>query len=431
MSFDVTPGPGWEPVLEYPETACSPDYPGPGSRANHVEGRPMARPMSPEDEAEQSDGGRRQRTWTPIVDQHATWIAVNPIQGCPKSCAYCFLNDRGQTAVHPQQLATATESTDLLLGSQFYEPSRPVALYTWTDVMALATSRAHLADLLEELVQRGVTNPIVLITKCRVPDETIEVINSARDRGLIILVYLSYSGLTREIERGISHDAVMENFPRLVEAGIPIVHYWRPAFPASADLVTMREVIDHAARYARCTVAAGLKVEQAAVSRLSRVWPELATTPGITHAEGVYPRQFWDFIHSTWRRHPRYPLFHTNSCALAYTLERSDGFGVFGSTVCRIRNNCPVAQRNLCTSVNTERSVPTENTIEAALSRRGLTASYQLTENGQELLLGTEVATNLAAALTQDLNIRVRVRRNEADDYWSSGTAGATPVILE
>jgi hypothetical protein len=67
-------------------------------------------------------------------------------------------------------------------------------------------------------------------------------------------------------------------------------------------------------------VAAGLKVEPAALPRLAELWPELAATPGVTAAEGVYPRPFWEFIHATRQRHPGYPLFHTNSCALAYVL---------------------------------------------------------------------------------------------------------------
>ncbi len=249
------------------------------------------------------------RVWAPVVDQHATWIAVNPIQGCPKRCTYCFLNERGQTAVPPTQLASAREAVDLLLNSEFYGPSRPVALYTWTDVMALPASRTHLAALLEEWVRRAVPNPVVLITKCRIPDETIAVINSARERGTTVLVYLSYSGLSREVERGIRHDAIVANFPRLAEAGIPIVHYWRPAFPDSAELETMCRVLDYAARYAACTVAAGLKVEPAALDRLAESWPELARTPGVTEAAGVYPRPFWEFIHRTWQRHPGYRCF--------------------------------------------------------------------------------------------------------------------------
>ncbi|EID52548.1 radical SAM protein [Saccharomonospora xinjiangensis] len=381
--------------------------------------------------AQHSRVGDPGRVWAPIVDQHATWIAVNPVQGCPKRCTYCFLNERGQTAVPPTQLASAREAVDLLLSSEFYGPSRPVALYTWTDVMALPASRTHLAALLEEWVRRAVPSPVVLITKCQVPDETIAVINSARERGTTVLVYLSYSGLSREVERGIRHDAIVANFPRLAEAGIPIVHYWRPVFPDSADLETMCRVLDHAARYAVCTVAAGLKVEPAALDRLAESWPELASTPGVTEAEGVYPRLFWEFIHRTWQRHPGYPLFHTNSCALSFVLERADSFGVFGSPICRQRNTCPVTQRERCTAADSRRTPPSNDEIRAALTRRGLPeVSFSLVEQGRELIIDAAAETNVAAALTQDLGVRIRVARDDGDAYWSSGTAGAIPVIV-
>ncbi|WP_052583896.1 radical SAM protein [Saccharomonospora iraqiensis] len=375
-----------------------------------------------------SDPGR---VWAPVVDQHATWIAVNPVQGCPKRCTYCFLNERGQTAVPPTQVASPHESVSLLLSSEFYGPSRPVAFYTWTDVMALPTSRAHLSALLGEWVRRAVPNPLVLITKCRVPDETIAAINSAREHGATVLVYLSYSGLSREVERGIRHDAIVDNFPRLAEAGVPIVHYWRPAFPSSADRETMCRVLDHAARYATCTVAAGLKVEPAALERMAKSWPELANTPGVAEAEGVYPRAFWKFIHRTWQRHPGYPVFHTNSCALSFVLDRADSFGVFGSLTCRVRNTCPVAQRERCTVADSQRTPPSDDEVRAALARRGVpAASFSLVGQGRELVIDAAVGTNVAAALTQDLGIRIRVARDGGDPYWSSGTAGATPVIL-
>jgi hypothetical protein len=34
--------------------------------------------------------------------------------------------------------------------------------------------------------------------------------------------------LGRDVERGIRHEELKTNFPRLAEAGVPIVHYWRP-----------------------------------------------------------------------------------------------------------------------------------------------------------------------------------------------------------
>jgi DNA repair photolyase len=377
------------------------------------------------------DQTRRPRIRTPLVDQHATWIAVNPVQGCPKACVYCFLNERGQTSVRPEQLATPAEAIDSLLASPLYDRTRTVALYTWTDVMAVPASRAHLAQMLDLLTRRELPNPVVLITKCHIPDDTIAAIITARHSGLRVIVYVSYSGLGPDIERGIRHDAVAANFPRLAEAGVPVVHYWRPAFPASATTENMRRVIDWTSRFARCTVAAGLKVEQAAVPRLAQVWPELADTAGVADAEGVYPRPFWEFLHGVAQLHPRYPLFHTNSCALAYVLGQPDQFGVLGSTVCRLRNTCPPAQRDVCSAAARGRCSLTHEEIGAALRRRGLAdAAFTLTPDGHELVIDTAVDTATTAALTQDLGIRVKVTRQTTDAYWNSGTAGALPLIL-
>jgi DNA repair photolyase len=371
------------------------------------------------------------RTRTAIVDQHATWIAVNPIQGCPKACAYCFLNERGQTAVRPEHVANPAETVALLNASRFYAPDRPVALYTWTDVMALPNSRAHLTDLLALLAEQQVPNPVILITKCLIPDNALDAITTARQAGLRVIVYVSYSGLGRDIERGIRHDDLKTNFPRLAQAGVPIVHYWRPAFPESATAPTMDAVLDWAASYARCTVAAGLKVEAAALPKLAEWWPELATTPGVTTAEGVYPRPFWEFIHHTRQRHPRYPLFHTNSCALAYVLGHPDRFGIFGGEVCRVRNHCPDAQRHRCGAAALSRPTLMDATIHAALAERGhAQATFTVDHAHREVLIDAPLTTSTAAALTQDLDVRVRVTRQDSDPYWSSGTAGALPLII-
>ena len=32
------------------------------------------------------------RVFTSIIELQASWIAINPIQGCPMQCKYCFLN---------------------------------------------------------------------------------------------------------------------------------------------------------------------------------------------------------------------------------------------------------------------------------------------------------------------------------------------------
>jgi hypothetical protein len=369
------------------------------------------------------------RVWSPVIDQHATWIAVNPVQGCPKGCTYCFLNQRGQTRVRPQQLATPADAVRQLLDADVYAPDRAVALYTWTDVMALPSLRSHLHDLLGEWVAAGVPNPLVLITKCPVPEETVTRLVAARAAGVPLVVYLSYSGLGSDIEQGIRHAGTVANFPALAAASIPVVHYWRPVMPQAATRDVMSGVLDLAARYARCSTVAGLKVERADVGRLAKVWPELTALPDVERAEGVYPRAFWEFTHATRTTHPGYPVFHTNACALAYVLGRPDGFGIYGGPVCRRRNLCPQPQRDRCAAA--AGPLPSDDAVREALRCRGLTGTaYRLDAAARELVLDAAVPARVVGALTQDLRVRVRAREQGDDRYWSSGTAGAAPLIV-
>ncbi|MEO3855776.1 radical SAM protein [Acrocarpospora sp. B8E8] len=371
------------------------------------------------------------REWTPVIDQHASWLAVNSIQGCPKSCDYCFLKQRGQTRVRPVQLHTPAETVRLLMDSDLYGADRTVALFTWTDVMAVRASRDYLAELLAEFVAAGLPNAVVLITKCRVPAGTIEAIRAVRAAGLRVIVYLSYSGMDADIEVGVRHEEIRENFPALHAAGIPVVHYWRPAFPASATIEVMTRVLDTAARYAVCTMAAGLKVEPEALDRLAVHWPELATTPGVTDAECVYPEPYWEFIHRTTDRHPGHPVFHTNACALAYTLGEADRFGIYGGQVCTQRNHCPKRQRMVC-AAPADIALPSPDVISVVLERRGLAdVSFELVSDRRELRIEAAVPNRVVSALTQDLGVRVVVSGQGSDAYWSSGTAGAQPLVIK
>ena len=56
----------------------------------------------------------------PIVDVHATWLVLNPIQGCPKKCRYCFLRERDLNQVKPNILLSPEEATKKLIKSKFY-----------------------------------------------------------------------------------------------------------------------------------------------------------------------------------------------------------------------------------------------------------------------------------------------------------------------
>ncbi|MFF4504828.1 hypothetical protein [Streptomyces sp. NPDC001401] len=371
------------------------------------------------------------RIWEPVIDQHETWLAVNPVQGCNKACSYCYLRDRGQTLVKPLELATPKRTVELLLASPYYHRQAVLALYTCTDALSTARTRAHLIGLLGELTTNGVRNPVCLITKCGVTEDVIDAIASARTAGVPVIVYLSYSGLGPDIERGIDHEVLRSNFPRLHQNGIPVIHYWRPLMPANAAPETITRVLDLAARYAACSVAVGLKVKPGARNQMAELWPELgADDLPLESADAIWPRQTWDFLESLPERYPHHPIYQTNSCALAYVLQRPDSHRIHGTTTCSA-NQCPAQQRECCATASPPQV--TADDISGSLVWLGVPTIGSVGWDAEQ-----RTATLKEALCTRDRNniaqrygVTVRAPRDGDDNYWSGRLGGSQPLIID
>ncbi|MET8822536.1 hypothetical protein [Streptomyces rochei] len=372
-----------------------------------------------------------QRTWEPVIDQHETWLAVNPVQGCNKGCSYCYLLDRGQTRVKPAELATPRRTVDLLLASPYYHPRAALALYTCTDALSTPRTRAHLVGLLGELASRGVHNPVCLITKCSVTDDVVDAILAAQSAGIRVIVYLSYSGLGPDVEHGIDHDALRANFPRLHERGIPLVHYWRPLTPANAAPATITRVLDWAARYAACSVAVGLKVKRGARGQMTDLWPALAADDlPVESADAVWPRQTWDLLASLPDRYPRHPIFQTNSCALAYVLQRPDSHRVHETPACAA-NHCPDNQRGRCAAATL--TPVTSDDIRRRLVWVGVPTIRSVDWDAEQRTATVQEVLHLRDRnnVSERLGITLRAARASNDQYWSGRLEGGQPLIVD
>ncbi len=372
-----------------------------------------------------------QRVWEPVIDQHETWIGVNPRQGCPKACDYCYLRDRGQTLVKPVELATPRRTVDLLLASPYYHPQAVLALYTCTDALATPPNRAHLIGLLDELTVRGVRNPVCLITKCAVTEDVIEAILTARAAGIPVIVYLSYSGLGPDIERGIDHDALRDTFPRLHEHGIPVIHYWRPLMPANAQPGTITRVLDWAARYSACSVAVGLKVKPGARKQMTELWPALGSEDlSPEAADAVWPRQTWELLDSLPDRYPDHPIYQTNACALAHVLQHPDTHRIHTTPTCAA-NHCPTSQRERCAA-----AIPppvTTDDIRSRLVWLGVPTVRSVDWDAEQRTATVQGALSLRDRnnVSQRLVVSVRAPRDGDDRYWSGRLEGSQPLIID
>jgi hypothetical protein len=373
------------------------------------------------------------RVFEPVIDQHDTWLAVNPVQGCPKGCTYCHLQDLGQTRVEPLEVATPAETLTQLQTSPYYHPDLVLALYTCTDALATSANRAHLIALLDLLSASAVRNPVCVITKCHIPDDVIACISRNRAAGLPIIVYLSYSGLAPDIERGIDHDALRATFPALHAADIPVIHYWRPAMHQNSTPEAIEHVMDWAARYATCTVAVGLKVKPSARDQITALWPRLRD-PALDPqgADSIWPRATWDFLHHIPARYFGHPIFHTNSCALAYVLQHPDRAGVLDSPTCLNANRCPTTQRERCRESVTRRDAVTRADIDAHLARIGHPgASYLWDHATRTVVLLEPLLLRDRHNLAQVLAVTVRSAASPAERHWQGRLTGAQPLVID
>lgn len=371
------------------------------------------------------------RVWEAVIDQHDTWIAVNPVQGCPKNCGYCYLQDRRQTLVKPIELATPRQTVALLTANPYYHQQAALALYTCTDALATPRNRTHLIGLLTELARAGLRNPICLITKCAVTDDVLATILAVRAAGISVVVYLSYSGLGPDIEQGINHQQLRNNFPRLHDHGIPMIHYWRPLMPANATPEVITTVMDWAARYAACTIAVGLKVKLGARNQMIRLWPDLADDAlPLETADSVWPRSTWELLKSLPERYPHHPIYHTNSCALAYVLSRPDHHQVHTTTSCTT-NYCPPDQRRRCAA--TTPAPITDDVIQDQLVWLGTPHPSQFAWDASRRTVTMQGPLTLRDShnLAQRLNITVRAPRTEHDTYWTRRLEGGAPLIVD
>ena len=372
----------------------------------------------------------------PIVDLHASWIVLNPIQGCPNSCRYCFLNGVNLTKTKPKILATPQETIQKLLESKFYNKDIPVCIETESDGFATSESIRYMEQLLDKIDESNIFNLIVFITKCEIPASFISKIKELERKGHKFLFFLSYSGLDNDIEIGINKENIKRNFIELYNANLPIIHYWRPFLPQNSSKERIREVYNFVKKYAKCSVAIGLKVKENYKSKLD-FWRELENTRETTCAESIWTKNAYDYI---WGENSvidtDYPIFKTTSCAIAYATKESEQEACFNSNVCINDNRCPEEQRILCREFYKRLKPVNSKYVEDILKKLKLVndkSVYEINVNSKLRIIeirGIQLNTKEFSLLTLLTKYRIKAARSNSDDYWNSFINDAKQIII-
>jgi hypothetical protein len=371
-----------------------------------------------------------------LIQMHSSWIAINSIQGCPNKCQYCFMRRYESIGVKPVEIATPEETIEALLKFKYYQSNIPLCLFPSTDIMATKSNISYLLDLFNEIEKRNLLNPLVLVTKMFIPDEVIDKISFLKSTGRKIIVYLSYSELPKSVEPTINKEKLKLNFVRLHERQIPIIHYFRPIIPQNATSEIIEKVIDYVSQYSLASVTTGLKVNKQSISDIV-FWPEIEKIPDADSYECIWPKGALEKIRSMALKN-HYPIFQSNSCALALALGEWDRYGFWDTDVCKNFNNCPAFFREKCEQKYNEKQFSLEhikNKFEKIMLDLGFIReeySYEIDKQCNSInLYVNKIDTQTLCYLSRCMSCRIQVKcKIENTVYWNNGTSNAPQLIL-
>lgn len=359
---------------------------------------------------------------------------VNPIQGCPNRCKYCFLQSVDGTGIRPIEIIKESDVISEIKKSKYYTPSIPLCFFSQTDIFSIPSNVEYLKRLLMLIRKTDIKNPLVFITKCSICDEIIEILQEMILEGFKILFYLSYSGLDSTIEGNIKEETIQNNFIKLSAANIPIIHYFRPLIPLNASRKRIDEIISFVSNYSIASVVAGLKIETAYQEKLD-FWPEIVEGEDYTNAECVWPKGVRDVLKEYGLKYD-YPIFETNTCALSLALGTEERYGFYNSAPCKCFNNCPKKMREKCEKVSLRNIQRNENDIRTPLIKLLKLIKKEVLDLQIELNDGLLQIKNVPLSnedicfLSGELHIRINCTEKIMGRYWNTSVNNKTGVEL-
>ncbi len=366
-----------------------------------------------------------------VIEMHSTWIAINSVLGCPNGCKYCLLQASGNNVSKPKELVTPKEAVSELIKSKYYDKSIPVCLLPNTDVFVNSKNINYLLELLSEIENNDIKNDIVIITKCDIPNIVIDKVKYLKDKGLRVIFYISYSGLDKDIEPNISKDILLNNFKKLKENDIDVIHYFRPFLPQNSSKEHISEVLDEVGKYTNISVTCGLSLIPTFIDKID-FWKEIKENREASlKASAVWTKSSWEYFNNGYNKDNL--IFQTNTCALKTKLN-SPSVQYYGTRECLEYNHCSKEQRERCKKAHKE--INKDLIInECLLLLKKLeidtkNIEFNFDNNGLELK-NVDLKISDASYLSYMLGVRVHITTNNiVPNTYNSPFNGAKALIL-
>lgn len=365
----------------------------------------------------------------PIIDMHDTWLAINTIQGCTNGCKYCFLQGINNHIEKPNIIATAAEAIKALFSSKYYDSKIPLCLLPGTDALLNEQNIKYLRELLGLLEKNQVSNPIVIITKCLIPNDILDYLELLKNKGIKIIVYLSYSSLGKEYEPNINHENIKLNFKNLASRGIQIIHYYRPFVIDNSNAKQIESTLDFVKNYTNISVVAGLKIRSDFIDKIDFLDIVKNKREECLKASSVWPKEAYDYFFKNY--HNSQNVFQTNYCGLAQALQEPCP-QYYGTYECKNYNQCSQEQRERCKNCKKISKEEVKLQLLELLTRleKNIDNLEIIEEDNNIILKNIDINVSEAAFITRLLGYKISIYDKKEDDiYFSSSITNSKPLI--
>lgn len=368
-----------------------------------------------------------------VIEMHSSWLAINSIVGCPNGCKYCLLQATNDNNCFPRQLVSPKEAVNQLLEYKYYDKDIPLCLLPNTDVFVNPKNIEYLLDLLQELENQNVKNDLIIITKCNITDNVIKKVKKIKEKGQNVVFYISYSGLGKDIEPRISEEILQNNFKKLKENNIDVIHYFRPFLPQNSDSKIIEEILNFVNKYTDVSVTTGLALIETFIDKIE-CWGEVKENRELClKANCVWPESAWNYFNEDYSH--KQQVFQTNTCGLNTKLKRPST-QYYGTEECLNYNHCSKEQRERCKLAHQElkKELIKEKCL-ILLTKLGFNTKsieFNFDKFGSLELRNIDLKISDASYLSYKLGVKVYISTNNIVSYtYNSTLNGAKPLVLK
>lgn len=368
-----------------------------------------------------------------VIEMHSSWLAINSIVGCPNGCKYCLLQATNDNNCFPRQLVSPKEAVNQLLKYKYYDKDIPLCLLPNTDVFVNPKNIEYLLDLLQELENQNVKNDLIIITKCNITDNVIKKVKKIKEKGQNVVFYISYSGLGKDIEPRISEEILQNNFKKLKENNIDVIHYFRPFLPQNSDPKRIEEILNFVNKYTDVSVTTGLALIETFIDKIE-CWGEVKENRELClKANCVWPESAWNYFNEDYSH--KQQVFQTNTCGLNTKLKRPST-QYYGTEECLNYNHCSKEQRERCKLAHQElkKELIKEKCL-ILLTKLGFNTKsieFNFDKFGSLELRNIDLKISDASYLSYKLGVKVYISTNNiVSNTYNSTLNGAKPLVLK